>query len=738
MKNIEIIQGTIESVIFKNDENGYAVCRLLCDGVKDSIICVGNIADVTLGETVEVEGCYDEHGKYGSQFKVSNYKKTIPSSKQGMVKYLGSGIITGIGERLAERIVEKFGDETFLVIESDYLKLSTVKGISLVKAKEISIIFAKQKEVREVIMYLSRYDISTNMAIKIHEIYKENTIKIIEKNPYSLIKDIRGIGFMQADGIAQKMGIVSNDVNRVAACIIYTLSDVTMSGHTFLPRADVVEIVTNTLMVDSNLIDNALMNLHIKREIYTDTIYGEKVVYLEWLYAAECVVASKIKELSGEEKGIDEKAIDKKIEVLEKSKNIKLAHKQKQAIHEVVKNKVTVITGGPGTGKTTLINFVIDILHEGNKVVVLTAPTGRAAKRMTEATGIDSQTIHRLLEVKVIDEDREYQKFQRCETNPIEADVVIVDEVSMLDIYIASSLLRAVMGGSKVIFVGDHNQLPPVGPGNFLKDLINSGAVPVVELKEIFRQSQDSHIAIYARDVNEGNHLCITEKSTDFFFVKRNTSDGVIQMMKELIEKRLPSHLGCETKDIQILTPMKKGYLGTENLNMVFQDVANPKDKDKKEKEFLKKKFRAGDEVMQIKNNYKLEWEKFGNEGKVIKGEGVFNGEQGEILDINEDGSVKILFDDNKIADYSGMSMDEIELSYAMTIHKSQGSEYPVVIIPLLSGPDVLFTRNLLYTAITRAKRMLVIVGSIEAMNRMIDNNKIENRNSGLCERLGR
>ncbi|HBY19918.1 MAG TPA: ATP-dependent RecD-like DNA helicase [Clostridiales bacterium] len=738
MENTERIYGTVNNIIFKNSDNGYIVFKLMIDEFNDSIICVGNVFDIVSGENIEVEGYYDENGKYGRQFRVLGYEKSAPSVEERMIRYLGSGVIKGIGSKLAKSIVDKFGEDTFKIIEIDCIRLAEIRGISVKKAKEINKIFMEQKGSRDSIMYLAKYDIGVNLAIKIYETYEEDAINVVEKNPYALMNDIRGVGFRQIDNIAQKIGLSSNDVNRIAAGILHILTALSMEGHVYLVQTVLEDAVSEFLEIDKELVDNVIKNLHIRREIYVDTIGREKSVYLEWLYKAECMTAKKIKELTNEGIEIKAELINKKIGKLEEEKRIKLADKQKQAIHEVLKNKLAIITGGPGTGKTTLINFVINILKEDKKQVVLAAPTGRAAKRMTEATGYESKTIHRLLEVKVMDEEkREYQRFEKDEKNQIEADVVIVDEVSMLDIYIASSLLRAIKKETKVIFVGDHNQLPSVGPGNFLKDLINSGKVTTVELKEIFRQSADSHIAIYAHEVNNGVYPDITQKSRDFFFIKRNTDEGVIKIMKELIEKRLPAHIGCEPKDIQILTPMRKHILGAENLNKIFQDVVNPSDINKVEKELNKRKFRTGDKVMQIRNNYQLEWEKLGNTGKdIIEGQGVFNGELGEIIDIGENGVVKIMFDDDKVVDYAGIILDEIELSYAMTIHKSQGSEYPVVIVPLLSGPDVLMTRNLLYTAITRAKRMIVLVGSVDMMHRMIDNNKIESRYSGFCERL--
>ncbi len=740
MEKLEEITGIVLSMIYKNEDNGYAVCEIESEQDGDSIICVGNLASLVSGENVELEGHYDEHGKYGVQFKVTRYRKNMPQSEDGIRKYLGSGILPGIGLKTADKIVEKFGDKTLDIIENDYIRLSEIRGITGIKAKEINLAFVKQKDIRDAITYLARYDISTSVAIKIYEKYGDRAIDKIEKNPYILANDIRGIGFKTADEIATRIGIDKNSINRIAAGVKYILSLSAMNGHTFLPISYLKKEALNFLMVDENLIDNAIIELQMKKETFVDTINSEKVTYVDMLFYSENIVAMKVGELATSKLKRDENQILNKISKLESEFRINLADKQKRAILEAINNEMCIITGGPGTGKTTIINFIIRMLEEEGNTVLLAAPTGRAAKRMTETTGVESRTIHRLLEVKVGDREDDYQKFEKCETNPIEADVIIIDESSMIDIYLASSLLRAVIKGTKVIWVGDHNQLPPVGPGNFLRDLISSNRLPMIELTDIFRQSEDSYISINAHNINKGISPEFDKDAKDFFFIHRNNIESALETIKELMSNRIPNRLNCTTRDIQVLTPTRKGTLGTDKLNESLQEVLNIANTKKKEKDIGKRKFRVNDRVMQTKNNYNLEWYKYYEDGKIKEeGQGVFNGEQGEIYDIREaEGVIEILFDDDKRVNYTFRNMEEIELAYAITVHKAQGSEYNAVVIPLIGIPEPLLTRNLLYTAVTRAKKLIMLVGSRDVMDRMINNNKIERRYSGLCERLNR
>lgn len=738
MADLIKMKGYIESIIFQNVENGYMVCNFIDNETNESYTCVGNIIGVSEGENVCFWGYDDEHTIYGEQFKVNKYEKIMPKTCEEIEKYLSSGIIKGVGPKTAESIVKEFGEDTFNVIENEYIKLSKIKGISNKKALEISINFIEQNEMRDTIMKLLEYGISNNMSIKIYSKYKNRSIEIVENNPYDLIKTINNIGFKIADNIAMNVGIISNDINRIMACIDYVISDYSMNGHIYIKKDILKKKVIDILKVDQSMFNDAYDKLLEMDDVVEELDDEDKIVYSRLLYLAQRDVAEKIVELSHQKYEYDKNKTKKRIKKIEDELKIKLAKKQKEAIFRVIENGISVITGGPGTGKTTLINAIIRMFEEEGKEVVLAAPTGRAAKRMTEATVRESKTIHRLLEVKTILDDKQKQRFEKCETNPIEADVIILDEVSMIDIYLMNSFLKAVLDDTRIILVGDHNQLPSVGPGNVLKDIIGSDLVEVVELTEVFRQAEKSDIVKNAHMVNNGVKPKLDNKSEDFFFIKRNNYNEIIDEMKNLLKDRLPNFLECDVKDIQILTPMRKNSLGSENLNKIFQDIINPNTRYSKEITKKNKRFRIKDKVMQVKNNYSLEWKKEHTDSSIIENaQGIYNGDQGVILDICESmGIMKILFDNEKIVDYPISNCDELELAYAITIHKSQGSEYPSVVIPILDGPYILFTRNLLYTAITRAKKAVIIVGSKEKFYKMIDNNKIQYRNSKLEEKI--
>lgn len=730
----EVLEGITDSIIFYNSENGYSIFILKTE--TEEITCVGNILELHEGENLKITGSWTEHPTYGEQFKIGIYEKTTPKTEQGIVKYLASGIIKGVGEKLANKIVNKFGIKTFEIIEEQPYRLSEIRGITEQKAKLISEEFCEQQEQREVIMYLQQFGISPTYAIKIYKKYKSNTISVVKSNPYKLADDIFGIGFKIADSIAKRMGIEADSKNRIKSGIKYVLNQESNNGHVYLPKEILLNNSASLLDIPKELIENTLLELNLEKQIYIEDSDNPKI-YLSLFYNTEIAVAKKLLEINQTYDDTKDSLFDKKLQMVEELQCIKLANSQKQAVREAMINGVLIITGGPGTGKTTTINTIISLLEAEGNQILLAAPTGRAAKRMTEATGKDAQTIHRLLEISYLQEDNRSQSFERNEDNPIEADVIIIDETSMVDILLMNSLLKAIVPGTRLILSGDADQLPSVGPGNILKDIIKSECIKVVRLNEIFRQAEESAIIVNAHRINNGNYPTINEKEKDFFFMKRNSIDSVIDTIIQLITTRLPKYISSNRKgDIQVLTPMRKSQLGINSLNQILQDALNPADKLKKEREFRNIIYREGDKVMQIKNNYNIVWYVEDSNGiKLEEGMGIFNGDVGIITNINTF-DITVLFDDGKIVQYDNSQLDELELAYAITIHKSQGSEYPVVVIPIYSGPPMLMTRNLLYTAITRAKNLVVIVGLQETVNKMVDNNKEINRYSSLNYRL--
>lgn len=736
----ESITGYIDHIIFRNEDNGYTVMVLKGVSEEDELTCVGSFPVVTQGASVELEGNFTQHPVYGKQFQAVRLTEKMPEDALAMERYLGSGAIKGIGAALAGRIVRHFGDDTFQIVENEPERLSEVKGISEKKAREIAMQIAEKSDMRKAMMFLQKYGISLNLGAKIYQKYGDSVYSVLQENPYRLADDISGVGFKIADEIAYRIGIHTDSDYRIKSGMVYTLLQATGEGHVYLPKDELFQRAAELLGVDSSYMEKHLVDLAMDRKIVQKEQGDQILIYPAQYYYLELNTARMLRELDifcPE----DEKIVERRIVQIEKETGTVLDEMQKKAVQEAAGHGLLILTGGPGTGKTTTINAIIRYFEGEGAEIRLAAPTGRAAKRMTEATGYEAQTIHRLLELSGMPEDdREGQliHFERNAENPLETDVIIIDEMSMVDIHLIHSLLMAVMAGTRLILVGDENQLPSVGPGNVLRDIIRSGQFPVVELKKIFRQASESDIVVNAHKINKGEQVEINNKSRDFFFLKRYDADIIIRVVIALIQEKLPKYVEAKPFEIQVLTPMRKGLLGVERLNQILQRYLNPPDASKKEKEIGQGLFREGDKVMQVRNNYQLEWEIRGRYGIPIeKGVGVFNGDTGIIKTINEFAeTAEVEFEDGRWAEYSFKQLDELELAYAVTIHKSQGSEYPAVIIPLLSGPRMLMNRNLLYTAVTRARKCVTVVGSEETFRDMIRNEKQQRRYSSLDQRI--
>lgn len=727
----ETIEGYIEHIIYRNQENGYTVANLVAE--ETEITCVGIFQYLNEGEAIRAKGVYKEHPSYGQQFSVSSYEIVIPQDSLAMERYLGSGAIKGIGAALAARIVRHFGDDTLRIIETEPERLAEVKGISERKAREIAEQVEDKADMRKAMMFLQQYGISQTLGAKIYQQYKQDMYRILKENPYKMAEDISGVGFKIADEIAARIGIHTDSDYRIRSGLLYILLLATAEGHVYLPKKVLLARAEKLLGVQADYMEKHIVDLAIDRKIVvkeiTDDFTDEKeqVVYASQYYQIELHTAQMLHELNLKDT-IDEEVIAEKIRRIQKAEKIELDEMQQQAIAEAVKNGLLVITGGPGTGKTTTINGIIRYFEMEGLDIYLAAPTGRAAKRMTEATGYEAKTIHRMLELTGAPEEKSGSiYFERNAQNPLEADVIIIDEMSMVDIFLMHALLSAVVSGTRLILVGDVNQLPSVGPGSVLKDIIASGEFPVVELVKIFRQASQSDIVVNAHKINQGVPVSLDNKSMDFFFLKRYDANVIISVVITLIQKKMPKFVDAEPYDIQVLTPIRKGLLGVERLNVILQQYLNPPSKEKKEKEHGKGLFREGDKVMQIKNNYQLEWEIRGLYGiPVEKGVGVFNGDTGIIKEINTFAeTITVEFDERRFVEYSFKQLEELELAYAITIHKAQGSEYPAVIIPLLAGPKMLMNRNLLYTAVTRARKCVTLVGDEKVFAEM-ENNKME------------
>lgn len=731
----ETINGFVEKVVYRNAENGYTVVNISVEG--DDVVCTGYFSDITEGDQIIAEGSFVEHKQYGIQFTVASYEIKEPETSVAMEKYLGSGIIKGVGPALSAKIVKKFGDETFNIIEREPERLAEIKGITEKKAIEIGSQFEEKKEFRNAMIFLNQYGVSNALAMKIYKEYGIKVMKIVRENPYRLADDIAGVGFKTADEIALRMGFSPESSMRMKAGISFALSMAASNGHTYLLYEDLYEESKRLLGISEAEFENDIYELTIERKIVLKEVKGERRVYNNNLYYMELTVARKLLDLNAKSEN-NYKVMEAKVKEVEAKTGIKLGDLQRKAVYEAVESGLVIITGGPGTGKTTTINAIIKLFEMQNMEILLAAPTGRAAKRMTETTGMEAQTIHRLLELNGNPEEGGSMRFERNELNPLEADVIIIDEMSMVDIYLMYSLLKAVTVGTRLILVGDVNQLPSVGPGKVLKDIISSEKFNVVRLSEIFRQAAESDIITNAHKINAGQSIRLDNKSKDFFMLSMSSSIQIQRALVSLIAEKLPPYVNATKYDIQVLTPSRKGELGVENLNKILQLYINPPSTDKRERQWGEVIFRENDKVMQIKNDYQIEWKIVTKKGLTIKeGSGVFNGDCGIIREINEfAGTVTVEFDEGKLVEYTGATLEELELAYAITIHKSQGSEYPAVIIPLLNAPRPLLNRNLLYTAVTRARKCVTIVGSENSVNEMIQNESEMKRNSGLVDSI--
>ena len=731
---MERLEGMISDIVFKNDDNGYTIAHLA--NSNSEVVIVGCMPTLSVGESIEVEGKWINHKTYGTQFEVNKFMPVTPSSLEGIYVYLASGMIHGIGEKMAKRIIDKFGVNTLDIIQNSPERLQEVEGIGSKKINQIVKSYEENRELRNIIIELSPYGITPNYCMKIYKKYKNKAIEVINRNPYKLAEDIRGIGFKIADDIANKIGIEKNSKDRICQGILYSLNQSLGSGHTYLPENILIQDAKKLLQVSTDLIEECIMDLAYDQKVHIEKMSGQNLIYLIPYYLSENGVCKQIIKLSQcefKDLNID---IEEEIRLVENEEGIKLATNQAKAVKESIESGVVIVTGGPGTGKTTTINTIIKIFENNNQEVVLAAPTGRAAKRMSETSNKEAKTIHRLLEMGFAT-DSDQLEFMKNEEEPIKADVIIVDEVSMVDILLMYSLLRAIKEGTRVILVGDSDQLPSVGAGNVLKDMIGSGVINVVELNEIFRQARESMIVVNAHKINNGQPLHLNSKGKDFFFIRKSTNEEILQEIVGLVNERLPKFYNVDKlKDIQILASMRKGDLGVTNLNVELQKYLNQPEKFKVEESFQKRLFRVGDKVMQIKNNYTKKWE---SEDSKDSGEGIYNGDIGYVYHIDKDKrTVYVLFDNIKIVSYKYDELDELDHSFCTTIHKSQGSEFPVVVIPITWAPPMLLSRNLLYTAVTRAKKLVVLVGDIKYLEYMIKNNRTNERYSNLAYKLNK
>ena len=731
--NEEVISGYVDHIVFRNNDNGYTVMVMICD--EEELTCVGFFSDIAEGECIEAHGEYTDHPTYGRQFAVKSFVEKAPQDELAIERYLGSGAIKGIGIALAARIVRRFKEDTFRIIEEEPERLAEVKGISQRKAMEIADQVNEKRDLRQAMIFLQQYGISTTLAVKIYNTYGQEVYSILKENPYRMADDVDGVGFRTADEIAARVGIRTDSDFRIRSGIQYALLQASNEGNTYLPMPELTQRASALLEIEPEYIEKHYMNLAMDRKIIMRQVDDVTQIYASAFFYMEANTATMLKQLDATF-DVPDIEIEARLRQIEKQTKMDLDEHQVEAVKEAVRNGVLVITGGPGTGKTTTINTIIKYFESEGMDIFLAAPTGRAAKRMSETTGFEARTIHRMLELNGGVEGN--AGFERNEQNPLETDVIIIDEMSMVDISLMHSLLKAIVAGTRLILVGDVNQLPSVGPGNVLKDIIDSKLFHTVMLTKIFRQASTSDIIVNAHKINRGEPVELDNKSMDFFFLKRYDADKIINVTLQLILQKLPKFVGASMMDIQVLTPMRKGLLGVERLNTVLQMYLNPPDKRKKEKEHGTTLFREGDKVMQIKNNYQLEWEIRSKYGLCIdKGTGVFNGDTGIIEEINDFAeTVTVCFDEGRMVEYPFKLLEELELAYAVTIHKSQGSEYPAVVIPLLTGPRMLMNRNLLYTAVTRAKKCVTIVGNDTTFEQMIANNSQLKRYSGLRDRL--
>lgn len=734
--DVEKVTGYVEHIVFRNEENGYTVFHL--ENEDGEVTCVGNLNFITEGEMLELEGEYVNHSVYGNQLKVSAYRVKEPEDLVSIERYLGSGAIKGIGQTMASRIVKKFREDTFRIIEEEPERLAEIKGISERKAMEIASQMEEKKDMRKSMIYLQKYGISTKLAAKIYQRYGMKVHQILEENPYRLADDIEGVGFRTADDIAARIGIHTDSDYRIRSGLFYILQQAVAEGHIYLPEELLLRRAKVLLGIEIEDIEKYIMDLCMERKTVMKEKDGKVIVYPVHYYYMELNTAKMLNDLDIDCQ-MPEDMMEKRLRAVEEKEKIELDPLQHKAVIESIKHGLLILTGGPGTGKTTTINTMIQFFESEGLSILLAAPTGRAAKRMTEATGYEAQTIHRLLEVNGNPEEESTGGFLRNRENPLEADVIIIDEMSMVDLNLMHALLSAVVQGTRLILVGDVDQLPSVGPGSVLKDIISSERFHVVTLTKIFRQAGESDIIMNAHKINAGEPVELNKKSRDFFFVKCDEADTIIGGIIALIQRKLPQYVQAHPNEIQVMTPTRKGLLGVERMNVILQKYLNPADEKKTEREINGRLFREGDKVMQIKNNYQLEWEICTRFGLTVdKGMGVFNGDMGVISEINEyKETVEVEYDEGRKVKYGFDMVDELELAYAITVHKSQGSEYPAVILPLLPGPKLLYNRNLLYTAVTRAKKCLTIIGSDTTFQEMIRNKSEQERYTSLAERIG-
>jgi len=728
------LTGTVEDILFQNDENGYTVAKF--NTTNQLYTVVGTIPYITVGQKLKLNGEWVVHQQFGQQFKIESFVEVLPDSLVGIEKYLSSGIIMGIGPVTAKKIVEKFGEKALDILDNDMDRLTEIEGIGEKKIRIIYESYSKQREVKNIMVFLQTYGVTANQCVKIYKKYGNNAVSVVRENPYILTEDITGIGFKIADKIARNLGIEKNSPFRIQSGIKYVINDFCMLGNTYIPLNKLIQGAKSVLEVSTDDVEKNIYQSTLDQKLKIETIEDIQCVFSLPYYYCEVGVTKKLLTLAYS--NYDNLKLDLKdeIEKFEIDYEITFADSQKQAIEGAFENGVEIITGGPGTGKTTIIKCITQIFEAANQKVFMAAPTGRAAKRMTEATGREAKTIHRLLELGFSDEDE--LAFIKNDEAPLDCDVLILDEASMIDIMLMNNLLKTVKIGTRLIVVGDVDQLPSVGPGNVLRDIIESEGIKVVRLKDIFRQAEKSMIVVNAHKINKGEMPLLNERGKDFFFIKEEDQLKVLDILLDLVNSRLPkfNKNWDKKRHIQVLSPMRKGILGVGNLNKCLQNVINPASKNKKEKEVKDFIFRVGDKVMQMKNNYSLKWERVSGEGEK-EGLGVFNGDIGYIESMDdEDNTVAVIFDDDRRIIYENLFLDELDLAYATTIHKSQGSEFPVVILPAFMGPPLLMNRNLLYTGITRAKEMVVLVGSIKAVNFMVNNNRSFERYSALKWRI--
>ena len=733
--DVEKVTGYVEHIVFRNEENGYTVFHL--ENEDGEVTCVGNLNFITEGEMLELEGEYVNHSVYGNQLKVSAYRVKEPEDLVSIERYLGSGAIKGIGQTMASRIVKKFREDTFRIIEEEPERLAEIKGISERKAMEIASQMEEKKDMRKSMIYLQKYGISTKLAAKIYQRYGMKVHQILEENPYRLADDIEGVGFRTADEIAARIGIHTDSDYRIRSGLFYVLQQAVAEGHIYLPEELLLRRAKVLLGIEIEDIEKYIMDLCMERKTVMKEKDGKVIVYPAHYYYMELNTAKMLNDLDIDCQ-MPEDMMEKRLRAVEEKEKIELDPLQHKAVIESIKHGLLILTGGPGTGKTTTINTMIQFFESEGLSILLAAPTGRAAKRMTEATGYEAQTIHRLLEVNGNPEEESTGGFLRNRENPLEADVIIIDEMSMVDLNLMHALLSAVVQGTRLILVGDVDQLPSVGPGSVLKDIISSERFHVVTLTKIFRQAGESDIIMNAHKINAGEPVELNKKSRDFFFVKCDEADTIIGGIIALIQRKLPQYVQAHPNEIQVMTPTRKGLLGVERMNVILQKYLNPADEKKTEREINGRLFREGDKVMQIKNNYQLEWEICTRFGLTVdKGMGVFNCDMGVISEINEyKETVEVEYDEGRKVKYGFDMVDELELAYAITVHKSQGSEYPAVVIPLLSGPRMLMNRNLLYTAVTRARKCVTLVGNEKTFYEMVENITEQKRYSGLRDRI--